>query len=69
MPSKGWECPRCGQVNAPWKRTCDCNKKPVKEWDKDFGNPFPQINIPREAMRKCIKKCNQIIKGKELPGD
>ena len=21
----GWECPRCGRINAPWVRQCDCN--------------------------------------------
>ncbi len=21
---KGWECPRCGRINAPWARQCDC---------------------------------------------
>lgn len=21
---KGWECPRCGRINAPWVRQCDC---------------------------------------------
>ena len=28
MPSKaeqGWECPRCGRINAPWKSQCDCS--------------------------------------------
>ncbi len=23
---KGWECPRCGSINAPWVRQCDCDK-------------------------------------------
>lgn len=23
---KGWECPRCGRINAPWVRQCDCSK-------------------------------------------
>ena len=23
---KGWECPRCGRINAPWVRQCDCNR-------------------------------------------
>lgn len=22
---QGWECPRCGRINAPWVRQCDCN--------------------------------------------
>ena len=21
---RGWECPRCGRINAPWKSQCDC---------------------------------------------
>ena len=28
-PSKadqGWECPRCGHINAPWKSQCDCGR-------------------------------------------
>ena len=28
-PSKaeqGWECPRCGRINAPWKSQCDCGR-------------------------------------------
>lgn len=28
-PSKaeqGWECPRCGRINAPWKSQCNCSK-------------------------------------------
>lgn len=23
---KGWECPRCGRINAPWISHCDCSK-------------------------------------------
>lgn len=23
---KGWECPRCGRINAPWVRQCDCSR-------------------------------------------
>ena len=22
---QGWECPRCGHINAPWVRQCDCS--------------------------------------------
>lgn len=24
---KGWECPRCGRINAPWVRQCDCSAR------------------------------------------
>ena len=23
---QGWECPRCGHINAPWIRQCDCSR-------------------------------------------
>ena len=23
---RGWECPRCGHINAPWVRQCDCSR-------------------------------------------
>lgn len=26
---QGWECPRCGRINAPWKSQCDCS---VNNW-------------------------------------
>ena len=22
---QGWECPRCGCINAPWVSQCNCN--------------------------------------------
>ena len=25
---KGWICPRCGRVNAPWISQCSCNASP-----------------------------------------
>ena len=33
---KGWECPRCGRINAPWVRQCDCSRNNWSiTWDKD----------------------------------
>ena len=26
VAEKGWECPRCGHINAPWVRQCDCSR-------------------------------------------
>jgi len=24
---QAWECPRCGQINAMWKGSCDCHRR------------------------------------------
>lgn len=26
---RGWECPRCKTINAPWKDQCDCKAQGV----------------------------------------
>lgn len=42
QPEQGWECPRCGTINAPWVRQCDCNDKITcddtiqNEWWKEY---------------------------------
>ena len=55
---QGWECPRCGHINAPWVRQCDCSRsnwtitsdwtyKP--EWWKDYvtcGDADNVLNNP-----------------------
>lgn len=34
----GWRCPRCGKINAPWVRQCDCSPS-TSTWDKITINP------------------------------
>lgn len=34
---KGWECPRCGRINAPWVRQCDCSRSNWSITWKDSG--------------------------------
>ena len=35
---KGWECPRCGKINAPWLPCCSCHKSTTytMSWTKDI---------------------------------
>lgn len=35
---QGWECPRCGRINAPWKSTCDCSGKTY--WYPTWEGPY-----------------------------
>lgn len=37
-PLQGWECPRCGTINAPFASACDnCRPLPVV-WHEGDGN-------------------------------
>ena len=35
--SEGWECPKCGKVNAPWMPSCDCHITRTGSSDKGQG--------------------------------
>lgn len=40
---QGWECPRCGRVNAPWVRQCDCSNNWTITCGSnklDYSNPW-----------------------------
>ena len=41
----GWECPRCGRINAPWVRQCDCSRSywcPTWTSDKVYVGDKPE---------------------------
>jgi len=38
--SGGWICPRCGQVNAPWKPKCDCPPPSITTTDTQIKIDF-----------------------------
>lgn len=38
---QGWECPRCGRINAPWVRSCDCSNNYTITWaNNDNTKPW-----------------------------
>ena len=38
----GWECPRCGRINAPWLPNCSCDRNDVKvSYTKDTTTTAP----------------------------
>lgn len=42
---QGWVCPRCGQVNAPWKDHCDCKKGELNNWRGLPGDSYNPSEI------------------------
>ena len=45
----GWICPRCGKVNAPWVKSCDC-KSIIEKTEESYSTitsfptfiPYPE---------------------------
>ena len=48
---KGWECPRCGRINAPWVRQCDCSR------DNNDGHRWVTLDF-NEPWWKHYVTCN-----------
>ena len=47
--NKGWECPRCGKVNAPSVLQCECVKQNVS------GNTYiPRAVDGREILNEVV---------------
>ena len=41
----GWECPKCGRVNAPWKEQCSCSEPGLSSWPLQ-NEPYYPPNWP-----------------------
>ena len=50
---KGWECPRCGRINAPWLPCCSCSKSTYYvSWTKDMTTTGGTLGDLREKDEK-----------------
>lgn len=50
-PQKGWECPRCGKILAPWMSQCDCPRNTTTitwQYGYDYKNQptAPKCDTP-----------------------
>lgn len=62
----GWQCPRCGRVNAPWAMQCTCAAVTApdqwpgepRKWPTYTGDPLPGqepttvCSTPNEIIRR-----------------
>jgi predicted RNA-binding Zn-ribbon protein involved in translation (DUF1610 family) len=58
MNNFGWECPRCGKINAPWNPSCDCKatmEKTVVEAGCEHVWECTGMNTSSNTFR--CKKC------------
>ena len=75
QPQQGWECPRCGKINAPWISQCNC---PRNNWTISWSagsttaNPLPDNpyvttsvtraeNIPSTPTTTTVEMAEQAI--------
>lgn len=50
---KGWECPRCGRINAPWLLYCSCDRSTYyMSWTKDTTTTGSTLGDLREKDEK-----------------
>ena len=56
---KGWECPRCGQIWAPWITKCDCNRSHTTiTWARGTGETPDYV---KQGYGTCITQDNKNI--------
>lgn len=71
---QGWECPRCGRINAPWVRQCDCSRsnwtitsdwvnKP--EWWKEITCNPDTFKVHPESTIYTTTNVNQVVGGSD----
>lgn len=71
---RGWECPRCGRINAPWVRQCDCSPStytldkitinPCDEWWKTQITCDDTFKIHPESITYATN-VNQVVGGSD----
>ena len=69
---QGWECPRCGRINAPWVRQCDCPNNwspPTITWtgpDKDSHDWWwSHVTCEQADARNYTTAHNPIVGGSD----
>ena len=53
--SQGWECPKCGRINAPWMPTCPCYQDKTKTFTTDTDSNI-SVNSETGTQSYIIKQ-------------
>lgn len=57
--NKGWECPRCHKIHAPWKPGCDCPSEAIQKWETDKAiEKGAEEFIKKLREQKAQEKCD-----------
>lgn len=69
--SRGWQCPMCGKVHAPWVPDCRCDNHIDKYTGDDahlvelvakiYEQKVPEDELPEEEIPQTQKEVNAII--------
>lgn len=62
QPQQGWECPRCGKINAPWISYCDC---PRNNYTVTWNSPLTTFDPNTTTVKYDDIIKNHANKGKE----
>ena len=67
-PQQGWECPRCGRINAPWIQQCSCAPENWSiTWTSDHIDTYPDwwkhINCHDDITT--YSSCAQVVGGSD----
>lgn len=54
LMSKGWECPKCGRVNAPWASECPCYKE-TNKYKESYTTTYTSPAIINNSSYECEK--------------
>ena len=51
---KGWECPRCGQIWAPWISQCNCSKNKTNITWTTTTTTSPEISLDDDKWQETV---------------
>ena len=54
----GWECPRCGKINAPWTNQCTCHRQQTYTYSITTAGDYPKYDTITTSDISHAYSCN-----------